>query len=91
MLFLIDFVIITGNSGGICDKFTLFKDGVGKSLNTGIITFQNYGSQVPSKVSHITFAHEVGHNFGSPVSFCFINNKWLMTPFQIYPWHITKL
>lgn len=29
---------------------------------------QNYASHVPPKVSHITFAHEVGHNFGSPVS-----------------------
>ena len=35
-------------------------------MNTGIITIENYGSVVPPKVSHITFAHEVGHNFGSP-------------------------
>lgn len=58
-----------GSSGGICEKSKLYSDGKKKSLNTGIITVQNYASHVPPKVSHITFAHEVGHNFGSPVSF----------------------
>ncbi|KAM8895035.1 disintegrin and metalloproteinase domain-containing protein 10 [Spinachia spinachia] len=56
----------TGSSGGICEKSKLYSDGKKKSLNTGIITVQNYASHVPPKVSHITFAHEVGHNFGSP-------------------------
>lgn len=56
----------SGSSGGICEKNKLFSDGKKKSLNTGIITVQNYASHVPPKVSHITFAHEVGHNFGSP-------------------------
>ncbi|XP_026992905.1 disintegrin and metalloproteinase domain-containing protein 10 [Tachysurus fulvidraco] len=56
----------SGSSGGICEKNKLYSDGKKKSLNTGIITVQNYGSHVPPKVSHITFAHEVGHNFGSP-------------------------
>ncbi|XP_066509117.1 disintegrin and metalloproteinase domain-containing protein 10-like [Hoplias malabaricus] len=56
----------TGSSGGICEKNKLYSDGKKKSLNTGIITVQNYASHVPPKVSHITFAHEVGHNFGSP-------------------------
>nr|XP_005998791.1 PREDICTED: disintegrin and metalloproteinase domain-containing protein 10 [Latimeria chalumnae] len=55
-----------GSAGGICEKSKLYSDGKKKSLNTGIITVQNYGSHVPPKVSHITFAHEVGHNFGSP-------------------------
>ncbi|KAJ7986135.1 hypothetical protein DPEC_G00347650 [Dallia pectoralis] len=55
-----------GSSGGICEKFKKYSDGKMKSLNTGIITVQNYNSHVPPKVSHITFAHEVGHNFGSP-------------------------
>ncbi|KAJ8407705.1 hypothetical protein AAFF_G00267490 [Aldrovandia affinis] len=55
-----------GSSGGICEKTKLYSDGKKKSLNTGIITVQNYASHVPPKVSHITFAHEVGHNFGSP-------------------------
>lgn len=62
------FVLFPGSSGGICEKSKLYSDGKRKSLNTGIITVQNYGSHVPPKVSHITFAHEVGHNFGSPVS-----------------------
>uniref|UniRef100_A0AAX7UXS6 Disintegrin and metalloproteinase domain-containing protein 10 n=1 Tax=Astatotilapia calliptera TaxID=8154 RepID=A0AAX7UXS6_ASTCA len=56
----------SGSSGGICEKSKLYSDGKKKSLNTGIITVQNYASHVPPKVSHITFAHEVGHNFGSP-------------------------
>ncbi|KAK2913794.1 hypothetical protein Q8A67_002193 [Cirrhinus molitorella] len=56
----------SGSSGGICEKNKQYSDGKRKSLNTGIITVQNYASHVPPKVSHITFAHEVGHNFGSP-------------------------
>lgn len=56
----------SGSSGGICEKNKMYSDGRRKSLNTGIITVQNYASHVPPKVSHITFAHEVGHNFGSP-------------------------
>ncbi|XP_018595143.2 disintegrin and metalloproteinase domain-containing protein 10-like [Scleropages formosus] len=56
----------SGSSGGICEKSKQYSDGKRKSLNTGIITVQNYASHVPPKVSHITFAHEVGHNFGSP-------------------------
>lgn len=59
--------LLLGSSGGICEKSKLYSDGKRKSLNTGIITVQNYASHVPPKVSHITFAHEVGHNFGSPV------------------------
>lgn len=64
---LASFLSFIGSSGGICEKSKLYSDGKRKSLNTGIITVQNYGSHVPPKVSHITFAHEVGHNFGSPV------------------------
>ena len=39
-----------------------------KSLNTGIVTVLNYGKDVPSSVSHVTMAHELGHNMGSQVS-----------------------
>ncbi|XP_077419472.1 disintegrin and metalloproteinase domain-containing protein 10 isoform X1 [Vanacampus margaritifer] len=56
----------SGSSGGICEKNRLYADGKMKSLNTGIVTVQNYASHVPPKVSHVTFAHEVGHSFGSP-------------------------
>ncbi|KAK3597919.1 hypothetical protein CHS0354_042260 [Potamilus streckersoni] len=56
-------------SGGVCEKFKQYMEGskgVKKSLNTGIVTTINYGKEVPSSVSMLTFAHEVGHNFGSP-------------------------
>lgn len=55
-----------GAAGGICEEATRFSDGKEKNLNTGVVTFINYGKQVAQKVSQITFAHETGHNFGSP-------------------------
>jgi len=62
----------SGASGGICEKYKSYTENVhGKqiqtkrSLNTGIITFVNYNSRVPPKVSELTLAHEIGHNFGS--------------------------
>ncbi|KAM7315463.1 putative ADAM-10 [Ixodes scapularis] len=63
-----------GTAGGICDKFqsgsSLHSSSsfLGRlSLNTGIVTFLNQNSRVPERITHITFTHELGHNFGSPV------------------------
>lgn len=79
----------SGSSGGICEKSKLYSDGKKKSLNTGIITVQNYASHVPPKVSHITFAHEVGHNFGSPVSAAFMHGeKEFMMPVLFVPFFL---
>lgn len=67
--------IYIGASGGICEKYKPYSETIGglyqstkRSLNTGIITFVNYNTRVPPKVSQLTLAHEIGHNFGSPVS-----------------------
>lgn len=53
------------NAGGVCEKNGHYRGSM-KSLNTGIITLLNYGKHVPPTVSHVTLAHEIGHNFGSP-------------------------
>lgn len=69
--FLFDFLCVffftEGVAGGICETSKLFQDGRKKTLNTGLVTFINYNKQVPSRVSEITFAHELGHNFGAQV------------------------
>ena len=62
----------TGAAGGVCERHKDYPESgarVSKSLNTGIVTVINYGKAVPARVSQLTFAHEIGHNFGSPVSF----------------------
>lgn len=59
---------MTGAAGGICETYKSFDENgesVMKSLNTGIVTIVNYATRVPPKVSVLTFAHEVGHNFGA--------------------------
>nr|XP_054926467.1 disintegrin and metalloproteinase domain-containing protein 10-like [Dermacentor andersoni] len=64
----------TTSTLGVCDKSQLVqtdqhshKLGLTRlSLNTGIITFLNYGDHVSQASSEITFCHEIGHNFGSP-------------------------
>lgn len=57
----------SGASGGICEKYKSYTENVHgrqiqtkRSLNTGIITFVNYNSRVPPKVSELTLAHELG-------------------------------
>ena len=55
-----------GNSGGICEDRVRLSAG-NRYLNTAIVTFLNYGSRQPRPISVITIAHELGHNFGSPV------------------------
>lgn len=69
---LLFFLPKTEASGGICERHKEYNEHnrpISKSLNTGIVTLVNYGTRVPPKVSTLTFAHEIGHNFGSPVCY----------------------
>lgn len=59
---------ILGNWGGICSKYTALRNGGMVTLNTGLITIQNYGQFLPPRQVQLTFAHELGHSLGSPVS-----------------------
>ncbi|GMT00817.1 hypothetical protein PENTCL1PPCAC_22991, partial [Pristionchus entomophagus] len=36
------------------------------SANAGIVTYLNRGQPVLERISYLTLAHEIGHNFGSP-------------------------
>ncbi|XP_038058241.1 disintegrin and metalloproteinase domain-containing protein 10-like [Patiria miniata] len=53
---------VAGSTGGLCAP-ELSRGGT--TLNTGIVTTNNYGMPVPPLMSHNTFAHEIGHSFGS--------------------------
>ena len=59
--------LVSPSPGGICERYQTFSGGVRKTLNTGIVSLLNYGRRVPTGVSALTFAHEAGHSFGSPV------------------------
>lgn len=52
-------------AGGICDKQRDLGNQKYKSYNTGVVTMKLYGKFTPPKVSEVTFAHELGHGFGS--------------------------
>ena len=56
-----------GNRGGICENRVTLNVGP-RYLNTAIVSLLNYGRRQARSVTVITTAHELGHNFGSPVS-----------------------
>lgn len=56
----------TGDWGGICSKYTTLRNGRMSTLNTGLITIQNYGQFLPPRQVQLTLAHELGHSLGSP-------------------------
>ena len=58
-----------GNRGGICENMPVRLQTGLRYLNTAIVTFINFGRQQPRSVSVVTVAHELGHSFGSPVSY----------------------
>ncbi|XP_024859761.1 disintegrin and metalloproteinase domain-containing protein 10 isoform X2 [Kryptolebias marmoratus] len=55
-----------GNWGGICSQYTTLRNGRMSTLNTGLVTIQNYGQFLPSRQVQLTMAHELGHSLGSP-------------------------
>ncbi|XP_064467390.1 disintegrin and metalloproteinase domain-containing protein 10-like isoform X1 [Ornithodoros turicata] len=66
------YVASDGNPGGICEKYVPIQHTVYRkphyrrwSLNTGLITFSSQNNHVPERISQLSFAHEIGHNFGA--------------------------
>ncbi|CAK6955449.1 disintegrin and metalloproteinase domain-containing protein 10 isoform X1 [Scomber scombrus] len=55
-----------GDWGGICSRHITLRDGRTSTLNTGLVTIQNYGQFLPPRHVQLTFAHELGHSLGSP-------------------------
>ncbi|XP_055077278.1 disintegrin and metalloproteinase domain-containing protein 10 [Periophthalmus magnuspinnatus] len=55
-----------GNWGGICSQYMQLRNGQYSSLNTGLVTIQNYGQHVPLRQVQLTLAHELGHSLGAP-------------------------
>uniref|UniRef100_A0A3B3SBC5 Disintegrin and metalloproteinase domain-containing protein 10-like n=1 Tax=Paramormyrops kingsleyae TaxID=1676925 RepID=A0A3B3SBC5_9TELE len=55
-----------GNVGGICSQATKMQDGAMTTLNTGLITLQNYGRYLTPWHVQLTLAHELGHSLGAP-------------------------
>lgn len=58
-------VFTSGNWGGICSKQTALRYGRDSTLNTGVVTIQNYGQFLPPRHVQLTLAHELGHSLGS--------------------------
>lgn len=57
-----------------------------ESLNTNIVTFQDHNDRILQRISEITFAHELGHNAGSPVSaYC------IWTPLLTQQWQFWRI
>ena len=65
---LFNCIFLAGGRGGICEKHAKYLRETNMSLNTGVITTLNYGADIPALVSHLTFAHELGHSLGAAVS-----------------------
>lgn len=64
-------------AGGICDKYQNYGGGKVRSYNTGVVTMKLYGRFTPPRISEITFAHELGHGFGSQVFYVSFMNGML--------------
>lgn len=61
-------LLSVGNWGGICSRYMKLRSGQDSTLNTGLVTIQNYGQFLPPRQVQLTLAHELGHSLGAPVS-----------------------